>query len=50
MDPGFHDEPGTDLAAVAAGHIAVTPIHFELTHLPGIEVLREFELERLLEQ
>ena len=24
-DPGFHDEPGTDLAAVAAGRIAVTP-------------------------
>ncbi|MGI8804071.1 MAG: 5'/3'-nucleotidase SurE [Solirubrobacteraceae bacterium] len=48
-DPGFRDEPGTDLAAVAAGRIAVTPIHFDLTDLPGIEVLREFELERLLD-
>jgi 5'-nucleotidase len=48
-DPGFRDEPGTDLAAVAAGHIAVTPIHFDLTYVPGIEVLREFELDRLLE-
>ena len=29
--PGFDDEPGTDLAAVAAGRIAVTPLHFDLT-------------------
>ncbi|MCA1689700.1 MAG: 5'/3'-nucleotidase SurE [Actinobacteria bacterium] len=48
-DPGFRDEPGTDLAAVAGGRIALTPIHFDLTDLPGIEVLREFELERLLD-
>jgi 5'-nucleotidase len=48
-DPGFRDEPGTDLAAVAAGRIALTPIHFDLTDVPGIEVLREFELERLLD-
>jgi 5'-nucleotidase len=48
-DPGYRDEPGTDLAAVAAGRIALTPIHFDLTDLPGIEVLREFELERLLD-
>jgi 5'-nucleotidase len=47
-DPGFHDDAGTDLAAVAAGRIALTPIHFELTDIPGIELLREFELERLL--
>ena len=48
-DPGYHDEAGTDLAAIAAGQIAVTPIHFDLTHRPGIEALREFELGRLLE-
>jgi len=47
-DPGFHDEPGTDLAAVAAGRIALTPLHFELTHAPGIEALRELGLEKLL--
>ena len=34
-DPSFRDEPGTDLAAVAAGRIAVTPLHFDLTHAPG---------------
>ena len=34
-DPGFHDEEGTDLAAVAAGRIAVTPVHFDLTDVGG---------------
>jgi 5'-nucleotidase len=48
-DPGFREEAGTDLAAVAAGRIALTPIHFDLTHVPGIELLRGFELERLLD-
>ena len=47
-DPGFHDEPGTDLAAVAAGRIAVTPIHFDLTDRPSLEALRRFNLEELL--
>lgn len=48
-DPGFHDEPGTDLAVVASGRIAVTPIHFDLTDRPGLEALREFDLRALLE-
>lgn len=48
-DPGFHDVPGTDLAAVAAGRIAVTPVHFDLTHVPGIEALREHGLDELLQ-
>jgi 5'-nucleotidase len=47
-DPGFHDEPGTDLAAVAEGRIAVTPIHFDLTDRPGLEALRSFDLHGLL--
>ncbi len=47
-DPGFQDEPGTDLAAVAQGRIAVTPIHFDLTHRGGLEVLRDFDLQALL--
>ncbi len=47
-DPGFHDEPGTDLAAVAAGRIAVTPIHFDLTDRPSLEALRRFDLEEML--
>jgi 5'-nucleotidase len=47
-DPGYQDEPGTDLAAVAAGRIAVTPIHFDLTDRPSLEALRRFDLEGLL--
>ncbi len=47
-DPGFHDLPGTDLAAVAAGRIAVTPIHFDLTDRPSLDALRRFDLEGLL--
>jgi 5'/3'-nucleotidase len=47
-DPGFHDEPGTDLTAVAAGRIAVTPIHFDLTHHPSLQSLRGFDLQELL--
>jgi 5'-nucleotidase len=47
--PGFHDEPGTDLAAVAAGRIALTPIHFDLTFMPGIDALRDFGLDQLLD-
>ncbi|MFI5009921.1 MAG: 5'/3'-nucleotidase SurE [Solirubrobacterales bacterium] len=48
-DPGFHDLPGTDLAAVAAGRVAVTPIHFDLTDHPGLDALEGFDLEGLLE-
>jgi 5'-nucleotidase len=48
-DPGFQDEPGTDLAAVAAGRVAVTPIHFDLTDHPGLDALEGFDLEGLLE-
>jgi len=47
-DPGFEDEPGTDLAAVAAGRIAVTPVHFDLTDRSGMEALRAFDLVGLL--
>jgi 5'-nucleotidase len=47
-DPGYHDEPGTDLAAVAAGQIAVTPIHFDLTDRPALAALQDFDLQQLL--
>ena len=48
-DPGFEDEPGTDLAAVAAGRIAVTPLHFDLTDVSGIDALARHDLARLLQ-
>src|SRR6185436_6018555 len=47
-DPGFHDEPGTDLAAIHARRIAVTPLHFDLTDVNGMDVLGRYDLARLL--
>jgi 5'-nucleotidase len=47
--PDYHHEDGTDLAAIAEGRIAVTPLHFDLTDQPGIETLQAYDLARLLE-
>jgi 5'-nucleotidase len=47
-EPGFEDEPGTDLVAVAAGHIAVTPVHFDLTDVEGMATLERYDLARLV--
>jgi 5'/3'-nucleotidase len=47
--PGFQDEPGTDLAAVHQGRIAVTPIHFDLTDHASLEALRRSDLNSLIE-
>ena len=47
-DHGFHDEEGTDLAAIAAGDIAVTPLHFDLTDAEGMDALERHDLGRLL--
>jgi 5'-nucleotidase len=43
------DETGTDLAAVAQGKIAVTPIHFDLTDREGLRALQRYDLARLIE-
>jgi 5'-nucleotidase len=42
------DETGTDLAAVANGKIAVTPIHFDLTDRDGMDALQRHNLGRLV--
>jgi 5'-nucleotidase len=42
------DETGTDLAAVAQGKIAVTPIHFDLTDREGLSALQRYDLARLV--
>ena len=31
---------GTDLAAVLAGRISVTPLHIDLTHMPTVHALK----------
>jgi 5'-nucleotidase len=47
-DPSYHEEDGTDFAAIADGCIAVTPLHFDLTDQAGIDRLSGFDLGRLL--
>ena len=47
-DPGWHEEAGTDLAAVAGGRISVTPVHFDLTDVDGLDALEAHDLTRLL--
>jgi 5'-nucleotidase len=42
------DETGTDLAAVAHGKIAVTPLHFDLTAHAGLSALQRYDLARLI--
>ncbi len=44
----LQDERDTDLAAVAAGEIAVTPLHFDLTDVAGLDVLAGRDLAALL--
>ena len=46
---GYHEEPGTDLHAIAEGHIAVTPLHFDLLDVDGMDELSRRDLARLLE-
>ncbi len=38
-------DPDTDAFAVAANYIAVTPIHYDLTHYPMLEALRGWPLD-----
>jgi 5'-nucleotidase len=47
-DHGYQEGEDTDLAAVAAGRIAVTPLHFDLTDLAGMDALREYDLEAMV--
>ena len=47
-DPSYHQEVGTDFAAVADGLIAVTPLHFDLTSIGALEELGGFDLDGLI--
>ena len=46
LDPPPPDEPETDLGAVHRGHVAVTPLHFDLTRPPALAVMRGWTLDR----
>ena len=48
-EPGFHPQDGTDVSAVHAGKIAITPLHLDLTHHDAVGPLTEAALGRLLE-
>ena len=45
---GDDDELDTDITAVESRRVALTPLHFDLTHHDGVEALIERDLERLL--
>ena len=47
FEPSFEDEEGTDLAAIARGRAAITPIHFDLTHRGELERLGDWDLDAL---
>jgi 5'-nucleotidase len=47
FEPSHEDERGTDLNAVAAGRVAITPIHFDLTDHGEIERMSEWDLDAL---
>jgi 5'-nucleotidase len=47
FEPSFEDEPGTDLAAVARGRVAITPIHFDLTDHGELETVGSWDLDTL---
>jgi 5'-nucleotidase len=44
------NETDTDVAAVAAGRVALTPLHLDLTHHDGVASLQRIDLERLLHE
>jgi 5'-nucleotidase len=47
--PGYHDEDGTDFAAIGNREISITPVHLELTDVATIEELGSWGVEDLLE-
>ncbi|HEX8074007.1 MAG TPA: 5'/3'-nucleotidase SurE [Thermoleophilaceae bacterium] len=47
-EPGYHEEEGTDFAAIGDCVIAVTPLHFDLTDTAGVESLAGFDLDGLM--
>ena len=49
FEPSYHDEPGTDLVAVARDRVALTPIHFDLTHHDGLDGLGAWDMQELLD-
>lgn len=48
-EPASHDEqPGTDLSAVDDNLLSVTPLHFDLTDVAGMDAVERWEIDGLL--
>lgn len=47
-EASHHPEEGTDFEAIERGAMSVTPLHFDLTDVPGLDVLERLDLGRLL--
>jgi 5'-nucleotidase len=47
-DPSYHPEDGTDFCAVEEREVSVTPLHFDLTDIEGMDALERWQLDRLL--
>lgn len=48
--PGFHQEEGTDFAAISNREISITPVHLELTDEPGLKELGTWDMGSLLSE
>jgi 5'-nucleotidase len=48
MEPSYRQEEGTDFAAIDAGMISVTPLHFELTDVQRLEEMAGWDLDSLI--
>ncbi|MBU6364531.1 MAG: 5'/3'-nucleotidase SurE [Acidobacteria bacterium] len=49
-EPMSHDmQPGTDLSAIDDRFLSVTPLHFDLTDLEGMDRMARWELDALLQ-
>ena len=49
MEPTYVPEDGTDLTSVHEGYISLTPVHFDLTDVSGVEALSKFDFARLMQ-
>jgi 5'-nucleotidase len=47
-EPSYREEQGSDFAAIDAGMISVTPLHFELTDMQRLEEMAGWELSSLV--
>jgi 5'-nucleotidase len=47
-NPSYEREEGTDFAALDRGEISVTPLHFDLTDIAGMDAIERWRLNGLL--